>query len=564
MNSGSLEDMAEELSKELSQEKVLLGKIDKRAKDHQRVQLKIVAGQIGPRGPPGPVGYPGPKGFEGNRGPRGPPGVVGNPGPRGPVGPQGPKGDDGDMGAVGDVGPQGPTGPAGPAGREGREGLRGAEGPVGKNGPPGPPGQNGEMGPPGLNAAASGPRGPQGPSGPTGPPGPDGVPGAPGPKGPPGPQGAAGAPGPQGPPGQPGQDGKSVCGMRSSVGESLCCGSVTADKFAQGGGGDIIVTVDTSKCSFTADPKYFTSLSGNGGQWTVYTESDILLAGDAKAGFKVTLRRQEGTNVGDARNAAWRLDWCGVGPSSAPPRAYSMCCGISTTNWVNYAWGATLSIDTSGCGWTLGKDSDKLSQADRDFLTPLYFTSMSDNTYGSAGKTSGAPAIYSALPTSLQVYVAPVPGQPAISGQQAANNGFRINWCGIKPLPPMGAAAAAGYPCTSPRLLVGGSNQNVYSDKASLCCDSTDASGWADSGDGVRIQKVVDLSKCKSDGGRVILTDIVSTSDTVMNVGGAASYSLTNDPKKIVLYIYTFNTQQYSSFRASQYGWRVQWCTVVA
>ena len=43
---------------------ILLGKIDKRANDHQRVELKIVAGQIGPRGPPGPVGYPGPKGFE--------------------------------------------------------------------------------------------------------------------------------------------------------------------------------------------------------------------------------------------------------------------------------------------------------------------------------------------------------------------------------------------------------------------------------------------------------------------------------------------------------------------
>ena len=95
MKSGSLEDIAEELSKELSKEKassewklfhffskeffdgsfdllfnlnnvmqILLGKIDKRANDHQRVELKIVAGQIGKRGPPGPVGYPGPKGFE--------------------------------------------------------------------------------------------------------------------------------------------------------------------------------------------------------------------------------------------------------------------------------------------------------------------------------------------------------------------------------------------------------------------------------------------------------------------------------------------------------------------
>ena len=43
---------------------VLLSKIDKRAKDHQRVELKVSAGQIGPRGVPGPMGYVGPKGFE--------------------------------------------------------------------------------------------------------------------------------------------------------------------------------------------------------------------------------------------------------------------------------------------------------------------------------------------------------------------------------------------------------------------------------------------------------------------------------------------------------------------
>jgi len=335
-------------------------------------------------------------------------------------------------------------------------------------------------------------------------------------------------------------------------------------------GNDAVVNVDTTKCSFTVKPKYFTGLTGPSGtfpsgSWTVYTESDVVLPADPTKGFKVTLRRPDADpTFTAAQNNAWRLDWCGVGPSSAPPRSYSMCCGISTMNWVAFAQGSYLDVDTSGCGWTLGSDPSRLAQADRDLLTPIYMASMSDTSYGSASKTSGMQAVYNTQPTGFRVYVAPVSGQPNLTPQAATNNGFRINWCGIKPLPPMGAAAAAGYPCTSARLLVGGANQAVYSDQASLCCDSTDASGWTDTGDGVRIQKKVDVSKCKYDGARVLLTDIVSTSDTVSSAAGAASFSLTSDPKTIMLYLYTFNTQQLSSFRAAQYGWQVQWCTVVA
>ena len=157
MNTGSLEDIAMDVQKMLSKEQILLTKIDKRAKDHQRVLVDIQAGQIGPSGPPGPKGYPGPKGFEGARGARGPKGPPGERGPQGPIGPkvraaafviaadsdvskppflagahrnhlsiqslgppththltlpnpaacpQGPKGDDGDTGPDGDVGPQ--------------------------------------------------------------------------------------------------------------------------------------------------------------------------------------------------------------------------------------------------------------------------------------------------------------------------------------------------------------------------------------------------------------------------------------------------------------------------
>eukprot|EP00961_Rhodomonas_salina_P145059 1952543-Rhodomonas_salina.1 len=52
----------------MAKEQVLLKKIATRAKKHQRVQIEVEAGQIGPRGPPGPPGYKGPQGFRGPRG----------------------------------------------------------------------------------------------------------------------------------------------------------------------------------------------------------------------------------------------------------------------------------------------------------------------------------------------------------------------------------------------------------------------------------------------------------------------------------------------------------------
>ena len=86
MNTGSLEDVAMDVEKMLSKEQALLGRIDKRAAEHQRVLVNIEAGQIGQPGPPGPKGDPGPKGFDGARGPRGPKGPTGDRGPQGPIG----------------------------------------------------------------------------------------------------------------------------------------------------------------------------------------------------------------------------------------------------------------------------------------------------------------------------------------------------------------------------------------------------------------------------------------------------------------------------------------------
>ena len=46
LNEGSPEDMAMEIEKIMAKEKVLLGKIQTRAKKHQRVEIRVEAGQV--------------------------------------------------------------------------------------------------------------------------------------------------------------------------------------------------------------------------------------------------------------------------------------------------------------------------------------------------------------------------------------------------------------------------------------------------------------------------------------------------------------------------------------
>mmetsp|Transcript_4914 Transcript_4914/g.15331 ORF Transcript_4914/g.15331 Transcript_4914/m.15331 type:complete len:229 (+) Transcript_4914:689-1375(+) len=209
------------------------------------------------------------------------------------------------------------------------------------------------MGPPGPSAYGAGPRGPTGPPGPPGPDGVDGLPGARGPKGPSGEQGMSGLAGNPGPVGPPGPDGKSVCGLRDTAGESICCGVVEASAFQQVTGSEMTTVVDTSKCSFTGLPKYFTSLQADGDSRFVYSQSDILVDADgAKAAkaFRVNMRSTRGLSVGQAQNGRWKLNWCGVGPSKAKAKSYQMCCGTSSTNWNDHDnAGVYNNVDTSGC-----------------------------------------------------------------------------------------------------------------------------------------------------------------------------------------------------------------------
>ena len=146
------------------------------------------------------------------------------------------------------------------------------------------------------------------------------------------------------------------------------------------------------------------------------------------------------------------LRWCGYGATTKQPPTYSMCCGSSAaTGWNDYGGsGAYVNVDTSGCGWTDGPDADRIRPP-----PPYYFASLSDTSCGTrigdgcAALASGVNSIYSAIATGFRVYVKPA-STFWTQAAKAKDNNWRINWCGIKALPPSsGAGAKAGFPCKS-------------------------------------------------------------------------------------------------------------------
>jgi hypothetical protein len=361
MNSGSVEDLALSIEKIVAKEKVLLKQVAKRANKHAHVDIDIKAGQIGVRGRPGPRGYRGPKGFPGPRGYRGATGEQGPRGDTGPMGIKGVKGEDGSQGPHGNNGNKGAKGPQGPRGRRGREGRRGEEGKLGKNGPNGAPGDMGVMGIPGP-AAYEGVRGPPGPPGPPGLAGYAGPPGIGGDMGPPGAKGNDGAPGAQGKQGIPGVAGKSQCGIATTVGKQMCCGSVPASgpDFVDAGANTAYVDVDTRACKFSGEPFYFTSIYGDSHMSTIFTSKNIVnpdKTPDEMSPDKFRVYLRTGGNDGKM-NPSWLksknyvLKWCGFGTTTKMAPSYAMCCGSSRTKQFQSSGStSSLNVNTAGCGW---------------------------------------------------------------------------------------------------------------------------------------------------------------------------------------------------------------------
>jgi len=400
--------------------------------------------------------------------------------------------------------------------------------------------------------------GPQGPPGPAGPPGDPGDNGQPGDMGPRGEKGPNGAPGAEGPPGVAGKPGKSTCGLVSKTGQSVCCGQVDASKFQSVSRGVSYVDVDTSHCKFSAQPMYFTSVYGSGNHYNFYSQSAITnpnMDPDVmdKKSFRLYLRGYSSMSVSRAKQFKYSVKWCGMGPTEILPPAYEMCCGVAKTKaWDNYGNHAvTMPIDTSGCGWSDG-DNPSLRPP-----PPFYFASLSDNAYGNSGHVRGPNSIYSPTSKGFRVYLKKLPGYGTLQRGSANTQNFAINWCAVKKLPPTNLGEA-GFPCTAPRILTPGDAKTVYTNNGQICCDTTSADGWKDTPNKVGVYRDIDISRCKLDKTKVIVTDVRGDMGSIEHTGGASSFQQLADKNTIRVSVWTNN--KYKFYQASQYHWRVQWC----
>lgn len=295
--------------------------------------------------------------------------------------------------------------------------------------------------------------------------------------------------------------------MRSNIGKNVCCGSVDASKFKYLGSYTFEVIVNTEHCGFTGQPKYFTSLEGQGyGQYSVTVANIENPKGTANRvdpqTFRVILRAtQSASSVSWAVSKKWKLNWCGLGDSTHKPQHYAVCCGQSKMGaWKYSSWNAAkIEVDTSGCGWKDSEDANRKAA-----VPPMYFTSVSDTSCGKgimssgqcAAKARGINAPYHPKQTSFTLRAGGMPGEAAVTNTVANNNGWQVNWCAIKKLPPT-TDGVKGYPCTAVRLLKPNGGTTSMTNQGGICCGETPSSGWSSAGDGKTIKKEIDISACK-------------------------------------------------------------------
>ena len=332
----------------------------------------------------------------------------------------------------------------------------------------------GIMGIPGP-AAYDGIRGPPGPPGAPGAPGYTGNVGIGGDKGPPGQAGNDGARGPPGPQGTPGEAGKSQCGLATTTGKQMCCGSVPAADFVYDGANVLHIDVDTHKCRFTGQPFYFAQINGEGGRELIYTVQNIVNPDRTPdevnpSKFRVFLRN--GNNDGKlqkyvAISRKYSLEWCGFGSTGKMAPSYAMCCGSSRSNsWKSYSNGAYLDVNTAGCGWGGGDTGWATGPLSTKQKPPIYFTSLKDTANG-ASASARSVGVWSATQTQFRTHLVALPGQAKIHAGWANSANIDVEWCAVKPVQ-ASTNGKAGYPCTAPRVLVGNGDQAVQV-RLSIC-----------------------------------------------------------------------------------------------
>ncbi len=261
---------------------------------------------------------------------------------------------------------------------------------------------------------------------------------------------------------------------REPAGGALQCGTRGLAGRGAGRGGAVVaipvgqstvgVVVDTSECRFEGSPRYHASLYASSHHWIIFSAGDIENPNGGADGatspdsIRLTLRSSaaDGVSAAMARQHGWQVRWCGYGATTKRPPTYSVCCGSSAaTAWTDYGTGSYVDVATDGCGWTDGPDADRMRPP-----PPYYFSSLSDTSCGSrigdgcSALAGGVNSIYSATATGFRVYVKPASTYWTQAAKAKANN-WRLNWCGVKVMPPSsGAGAEAGYPCEHARAQI--------------------------------------------------------------------------------------------------------------
>jgi|GEM_PF-3464486 len=172
----------------------------------------------------------------------------------------------------------------------------------------------------------------------------------------------------------------------------------------------IYVDVNTAAAGFTATPRYFTSLGGNGYQYNAVGVSAIY--SPTSTGFRVYLQNRDGSALTPAfaNSKGWYMQWLGV--PAANTNSGSTTSGA--TNWQAFGSNAIyVDVNTAAAGFT---------------ATPRYFTSLGGNGY--QYNAVGVNAIYSPTSTGFRVYVQNRDGS-ALTPAFANSKGWYLRWLGV-------------------------------------------------------------------------------------------------------------------------------------
>jgi len=345
----------------------------------------------------------------------------------------------------------------------------------------------------------------------------------------------------------------------------MCCGEVDAKDFTDAGANTLYVDVDTSKCKFEGQPFYFAQMYADGSQYSVYTVADIVNPDRtpnemSPKKFRVYLRnaQNDGTlTAGFSKANHDSLKWCGFGSrtSTKPVPSYAMCCGSSRSKaWTSNSGLASLDVNTAGCGWKDNQDKSRMA-----LPPPWYFTAMKDTSNGKSASVR-ATAVYSPGMTGFRTYLMAQQGEDAMTTAVANDNNLNVEWCGVREL--AGATnGKAGYPCSSPRVIVGNGDQSVQTNHAKICCEKTSSSGFKAGGrSGTFLEKTIDISPCNMKKVHVTLVDIRGDEGSVDHVGGAAAFSVGTNADHMKVKVWTKG--KYKFYDAERYNWHVQYCLI--